>query len=161
MTTLSQLLQQASPDVLALNRERLNREHMEQRSRSARLRPRASEHEMQVALFDWIDAHIDDYPGLASAFAVPNGGDRHPATAARMKAEGVRAGVPDVLLLWPSHDGRYPGLAMELKVGKNQPSATQQEWLQRLKEAGFYAVVVRNDWRTAAREIIEYLVGAA
>ena len=31
-------------------------------------------------------------------FRIPNGGSRHPAEAARLKAQGVKAGVPDLCI---------------------------------------------------------------
>lgn len=46
-------------------------------------------------------------------FAIPNGGKRHIVTALSLKRQGVKAGVPDLLLAYPS--GRYHGLFIELK----------------------------------------------
>lgn len=46
-------------------------------------------------------------------FAIPNGGKRHIVTALKLKAQGVKPGVPDILLAYPS--GRYHGLFIELK----------------------------------------------
>lgn len=70
--------------------------------------------------------------------ATANGGHRHKATAGRMKAEGVNAGVPD-LLFFELRKG-YVGLAIEMKRKPNKPTAEQREWLERL--------MVR-DWRCA------------
>ena len=77
---------------------------------------------------------------------VPNGGQRHPAVAKKLKAEGVKAGVPDVLIFneaeWSidTHgwmDNMYNGLALELKVGGNKPTAAQVEWHERLRKNGW------------------------
>src|SRR5262245_64718583 len=46
-------------------------------------------------------------------FAIPNGGARDVITAGRLKAEGVRAGVPDVCL--PVARAGYHGLFLEVK----------------------------------------------
>jgi hypothetical protein len=97
-----------------------------------------SEHEEQVALFEWADREEVNHPELAQLFAVPNGGQRHPAVAAQLKAEGVRAGVPDVLLLVAR--GRFHGLAIEMKVKPNKPTPAQEEWIARLRYYGYMAV---------------------
>ena len=44
---------------------------------------------------------------------VPKGGARHPATGAKMKKQGVKPGVPDVLIF--DHVGICNGVAIELK----------------------------------------------
>ena len=41
------------------------------------------------------------HPQLALIFAIPNGGKRHIGTARKLKAEGVRSGVPDIFLACP------------------------------------------------------------
>lgn len=46
----------------------------------------------QQAFVQWFEAQ---YPGVL-IYAVPNGGNRHIATAVRLKKEGVKAGVPDL-----------------------------------------------------------------
>jgi hypothetical protein len=54
---------------------------------------------------------------------------------------GDGAGFPDLLLL------RETLLAVELKVGRNKPSAKQVEWLESLKRAGIFARVwTPADW---------------
>lgn len=51
--------------------------------------------------------------------AVPNGGDRHAAVAAKLKAEGVRSGAPDMVFCV---GGRF--LALELKRDRGTGSRT-------------------------------------
>ena len=59
-----------------------------------------TEHEEQKNVVKWFDMQ---YPALRGRLAaVPNGGQRHPAVAAKLKAEGVRKGFPDMMLLKPS-----------------------------------------------------------
>ena len=60
---------------------------------------KASEHQEQVALFRWAEFAIARWPELALMYAIPNGGHRHKAVAAGLKAEGVKRGVPDVCLV--------------------------------------------------------------
>jgi hypothetical protein len=63
-------------------------------------------------------------------FAVPNGGKRNLWEAARLKKQGVRAGVPDIFIFW---NGGYG--VIELKIGKNELSKMQvifrDEWVSR------------------------------
>lgn len=47
------------------------------------------------------------------AFAIPNGGSRHPAEAVALKKQGVTAGVPDIFVAYPAKN--YHGLFIEMK----------------------------------------------
>lgn len=94
-----------------------------------------SEHAEQVAFIEWTEWKKFEYPDLEYLYAVPNGGKRHPATAAKMKAEGVKAGVPDLCL--PTPRGAYHGLYLETKYGKNTLSKEQKKYLEYLKAQGY------------------------
>lgn len=61
------------------------------------------------------------YPKLKGRlFAVPNGGRRDAVTASKLKAEGVIAGVSDLILLKSNRD--YGALLIEMKKkGGYQP----------------------------------------
>lgn len=100
------------------------------------------EHDLQVALFDWAETAVSEFPELEMLFAVPNGGHRHKAVAAKLKAEGVKAGVLDVFL--DVARGGYHGLRVELKVGTNQPTAAQLEWIDRFTRYGYKTAVCRD-----------------
>ena len=99
-----------------------------------------TEAEEQIKLFQWA-AYMErgKYPQLRLLYAVPNGGRRDRIEAAHMKLQGVKAGVPDICLAYPS--GKYHALYIELKVGKNKPSDKQKTWLHNLQEAGYMAAV--------------------
>ena len=120
--------------------------------------PKATEHDEQVKVFTWARAFQEREPLLQLLFAVPNGGARHPAVAAKLKAEGVRAGVPDVLLPVARGDGEhsYIGLAIEMKVGRNRPTPEQRWWLERLAEQGWRCVVCYSAAEAIA-EVERYL----
>jgi len=111
----------------------------------------ATEHQEQVSLFRWADFARARYPELALLFAIPNGGHRHKAVAKRMKAEGVRAGVPDLCL--PIPRGPWHGLFIEMKTAAGRPSQAQNVWLTALRAQGYRAEVCRG-WH-AARAVIE------
>ncbi len=114
------------------------------------------EHQEQAALFAWAALNESRLPELRLLFAVPNGGDRHPAVAAKLKAEGVRAGVWDVLL--PVAWGIYSGLWIEMKAGHNKLTPDQEAWGAAMFKQG-YACYVCYDWTVAARHIVVYLGG--
>ncbi|MTI12368.1 VRR-NUC domain-containing protein [Sansalvadorimonas verongulae] len=75
---------------------------------------------------------------FSHAYHVPNGGHRHKATAAKLKAEGVKAGVPDIKVALAR--GGFFGLYVEMKAKAPHSSAVspkQKEWLARLAGAGY------------------------
>ena len=82
-----------------------------------------TEHSHQAAYFCWLQNNKCHQPGFEFAYAVPNGGKRGKREAARLVSEGVKKGVPDVVVpipTWRSHDGRtmqieYCGLYIEFK----------------------------------------------
>lgn len=114
------------------------------------------EHLHQVALFNWagLMIKIGKHPDLACMYAVPNAGKRTRRQGARMKAEGLKAGVPDVAL--PVPRGGFHGMYIEMKIGKNTLEPNQREWFQWLAGQGFYCVVCWG-WEQAQKEIERYL----
>lgn len=101
---------------------------------------RQEEHNAQVMLFAWAGREAEERPELGLLFAVPNGGRRDKVTGARLKAEGVKAGVPDVWL--PVARQGYHGLVIELKADATKRASREQErWLADLMEQGYLAVV--------------------
>lgn len=110
----------------------------------------------QEALFEWAAYNTVRFPELEYMHHVPNGGKRDKATAIALKRQGVKAGVPDIVL--PVPRGGYHGLYIELKVGKNTTTGNQKRWIRFLGEQGYY-VTVCYGWQQAAREIERYLVG--
>lgn len=75
----------------------------------------------------------------------PNEGKRNPRTGAALKAAGMKAGFPDCVVFDPFGVADKPrnfqnikrGLAIELKVGKNKPTAAQAKWLSDLGGRGW------------------------
>lgn len=108
----------------------------------------------QTALFAWAALEAQRYPELRLMFAIPNGGYRTKATAGSLKAQGVKAGVPDIFL--PVRRGRWNGLFIELKKEGGKPSADQMVWINELNEQGFGTAVVVG-WQAAAEMILNYL----
>jgi len=108
----------------------------------------------QIALFQWAAMMESKYQELRLLHAIPNGGHRHKATAARLKAAGVKAGVPDICL--PVARGDWHGLYIELKVGKNKPTEAQRRWKDDLIRYGYLALVCYG-WEEARKAIERYL----
>ena len=116
------------------------------------------EHQEQVALFAWADLHMVKYPALVNMFAIPNGGKRSKIAGAMLKREGVKAGVPDIMVAYPCNG--YHGLFIEMKRrdGGNVSTA-QVDWIKRLNDAGYMAKVAYGA-KEAQEIIIGYLVGS-
>lgn len=123
---------------------------------ATRQRPRATEAQEQIALFEWIGIVLPREPRLRWAFHVPNGEFRHKATAGKLKAMGVRPGVPDIWLPVPARSLGYVGLVIELKSATGALSPVQSEWLAHLRLAGWHTFVAYG-WIDAAKHICWYL----
>jgi hypothetical protein len=113
-----------------------------------------SESTEQQALFEWAESAAKKTPELRLLFAVPNGGKRDKVTAAILKREGVKSGVPDICLPVPC--GKYHGLYIEMKVGDNTPSTNQLWWIEQLQKQG-YKVEVCYGWDEAVKVIVGYM----
>lgn len=119
--------------------------------------PVPTEAQEQMTLFSWAAMQSGKYPELNLLYHVPNGGSRHKAEAGRLRAEGVKAGVPDLCL--PVARGQYHGLYIELKRQRGgRTSDHQSEWLDALSAQGYKAALCYG-WEQAAGTIIEYLTG--
>ena len=93
-----------------------------------------SEDHEQMMLVQWFRR---TYPGVR-IFAIPNGGHRHPAVAAKLKATGVYSGVPDLFIpewkLW-----------IEMKrIKGGTVSIEQKDWIKYLEEVGYCVKVCKG-----------------
>ncbi len=113
-----------------------------------------TEAQEQKLLFQWAQYSRQMFPELELLFHVPNGGKREKREATSLKKEGVKAGVPDLVL--PVARGEYFGLYIELKVGRNKPKEHQLKWIEQLKEQGYF-VEVCYGWLEASEVIKNYL----
>ena len=68
------------------------------RANNAPSLPVPTESAEQQCLFRWAVFQSGRFPELALLYHVPNGGSRKKAEAGRFRAEGVKAGVPDLCL---------------------------------------------------------------
>lgn len=113
-----------------------------------------TEADEQKAVLQWCVLMEGRWSELEYLYHVPNGGSRNAKEAANLKAQGVRAGVPDLEL--PAARGVYTGLHIEMKHGKNRVSKEQDRFLMALKEMGRCAVVC-YEAEPAMKVIKEYM----
>lgn len=113
-----------------------------------------SEATEQENVIQWCQYHERQYPELRCIFHVPNGGSRNKLEATSLKRQGVKAGVPDLILASPK--GVYHGMFIEMKFGKNKVQKSQKEWIEKLSEQGYYTVVCYGA-EAAVRQIEEYV----
>lgn len=114
----------------------------------------ASEELEQETLFMWTRSNESKYPELKLLLHIPNGGQRPLSEAKRFKAQGVKAGVPDLLL--PVACNGYHGLFIEMKSMSGRASKDQLYWIDELNKEGYLAVICYG-WTEAANKIMEYL----
>lgn len=78
-------------------------------------------------------------PDDAVYFAVPNGGKRHAKEAARMVGLGVRAGIPDLCVIW-----RGQAYFVELKAARGVLSEHQRQMHRKLSYSGAPVMTCRT-----------------
>ena len=114
------------------------------RQGSLRAKPVDREGQEQAALIQELQLR---YPqAYKLIYHVPNGGHRVKAVAAKLKGQGVKAGVPDLVL--PMARGGYFGLYIEFKAMPpfDAPvSPSQDAYLQALGDQGYLAIVCRGN----------------
>jgi hypothetical protein len=116
----------------------------------------------QKALFCQAALFVDRYPELKWLHAIPNGGSRGDSTKSAMirgadlKAQGVKAGVSDVML--PVKRGQWSGLYVEMKKPGHikKTSSEQDEFIEFVRSQG-YAAMVCDSWTMAWDVITKYL----
>jgi len=123
--------------------------------RATRAKPVDREGLEQAALIKELELRL---PAVAALiYHVPNGGHRHKLVAIKLKGQGVKAGVPDLVL--PMARGGYFGMYLEFKAtppGAAPVSASQHAWIRRLNEQGYLAIVCRGHF-DAMEQIRAYL----
>ena len=112
------------------------------------------EHYEQAALIEWVGITSNKEPRLKLLYAIPNAARRSPRQGAWMKAEGMKAGVPDLCL--PVPEVGYMGLYIEMKMPGNTLTKEQQEFMALLNRYG-HRVVTCHSSTEAIQVIKEYL----
>lgn len=128
-----------------------------------------TEHDEQADVVAWAELCKGQIPDLDLLFSTLNGvpmktivgyANGKPIwrtnykTAERFKQEGMKKGVPDLLLLVPSNG--WHGLAVEMKRKRGEVSPEQATWLDRLSKHGYLATACWSA-EEAIQTICEYL----
>ena len=106
-----------------------------------------SEHMEQVRFVSWFRKTYPQH----WIFAIPNGGDRNRITAAKLKAEGVMRGVPDLFI---------PSMRLWVEMKRQQGgalSADQKAWRDYLIADGYQWVLGKGF--EDAKQQVEALTG--
>lgn len=112
-------------------------------SKSAEAALIPSESAEQQHLFQWARMMSGAHPELALMYKITNEGKRSRINGARMVAEGMKKGVPDICL--PVPRGGHHGLYIELKREKNsRVTQKQMDWIEALIAQGYVAAVCRG-----------------
>lgn len=102
-----------------------------------------TERQEQRALVKWLNYH----PTLKDFFCKNNNeGKRTPAQTHSLKLEGLRPGVVDLFIPYPSRTRIYAGLWLEVKRDMHYPPSAKRsqtwllqiEWIERMKTVGFH-----------------------
>lgn len=112
-------------------------------AKTRRLPPIDFEGREQVALVRWMQ--FQHRAAFAVTWHTPNGGRRDKVTAAKLKAQGVKAGIPDLQLAMAR--GGYFGLFIEFKATPphdSEVSKSQKEVIGLLAGEGYLAVVCKG-----------------
>lgn len=113
-----------------------------------------TEHEEQCSFVEWLETKNLKFT------AIPNGGTRHMGTAVKLKKEGVRPGLPDLLILVNDHlvwiemkrSDRKPK-----RGGKGGVSDEQWRWIDALNACDNCQVHVCYSAKEAIKVIDGYL----
>lgn len=110
-----------------------------------------SESEIQKNLVKWLKAK-----GVVFSVGL-EGAKRHPAEQARLKAQGMQPGHPDITLYLP--EGRV--VFVELKTSKGRVSQKQQARHDLLKHLGFEVHVIKAEHGGVAIDAVEQIMRSA
>lgn len=102
-----------------------------------------SEHAIQAAFVEWVRRveNLPQYHALRLSFAVPNGARVGIGQARKLKAEGLRAGIPDWWLPYPLGE---LGLVIEFKAARGVLSVGQSAYMRKLSALGWRCQLCRS-----------------
>lgn len=138
------------------SRSRVGARELSELALAAPYAPDENEHAGQAALFQWAAYQGARFPELERLlFAVPNGGQRSKATAGKLRAEGAKAGTPDVFLAVPRRG--YGALIIENKKRGGTLEPEQRAFIEAAAMAGNLCAV-SYAWE-AARDLVAWYLG--
>lgn len=115
---------------------------------------RFTESLIQQHFMQWLKLQYPSVFEVTASF--PNEGRRSFKNASRMKAEGLKKGMPDIGIFYPT--SKHHGMFIEFKSAKGRLSETQCYRIELLVALGYYCCVC---WtlETAQEEVRKYLNG--
>lgn len=116
------------------------------------------ESKLQIQCVKWFRL---SYPKVlitssAAGFAFAGDATKRKITGNKMKAMGYCVGTPDLFIAFPTNG--YAGLWLEMKAGKNTPSDSQIEVMNKLENFG-YKCYVCNSFDSFVAAVQGYLHG--
>lgn len=109
----------------------------------------------QIHLLRWFRLQYPDIADLLIGY--PAGNNLNLLTAVRMKAMGLRVGMPDLHLLVPRFEPKFiPGLLIEMKSERGRLSKAQNEFHDKLISQ-HYTIVTCYSFDEAKHQIQTYL----
>lgn len=108
-----------------------------------------TESQIQCAIVEWANKSVSPYGGMIGnrLLAIPNGGFRNKFEAKRLKKEGVKAGISDMFLAYPTimiannKEIYICGLWLEVKSKKGKVSEVQNNWFMEIVNHYSFSVV--------------------
>jgi VRR-NUC domain-containing protein len=128
---------------------------LELRAKAKKPKP-TPEKTIQQKFIAWRNTHKNEFPILRCIYAVPNGIWTFKSVAGAMISQGLTAGIPDVNVDAPSHDGKYIGLKIEFKSEKGETSEEQKFFLGFFADLGYRTAICRT-WYDAANIVNDHL----
>lgn len=87
------------------------------------------EHDEQVVLHNSVEASKRKHKNILLNYAVPNGGDRNARVGKKLKAEGVKRGIPDYVVIMINFT-----LYIEMKRAKKSLSSVSKEQKEAIEQ---------------------------
>lgn len=119
---------------------------------------RYKEDDEQMALFEWVERHAEEFPVLNELYHVANqgsGGRRGMLRQAKFKRMGLKPGIWDVCWDASMHDGRRASLRIEMKANSNNLEDPQIDKAWEYHRKG-YAMYVCYTWLDAVVALVEH-----
>lgn len=115
-----------------------------------------NEHQEQCLVIAWCLKNESKDPRLEMIFAIPNGlWSKNTGVARKAVAEGLKSGVPDLLLAVAAQG--FNGLFVEMKREfKSSTPQVQKDWHRKLAKQGYKCEVCKGH-KAAIRVIADYL----
>jgi len=102
------------------------------------------EHQEQCAVVEWATLKAKQDPRMQLLYAIPNGRKRSKAEGGKLKAEGLKAGMPDLCLPVANRYRGESALFLEMKTGNGTLSRKQKEIISLLRSCGNRVEVCRS-----------------